>query len=181
MSYHNYNSSWRPTLTAIALTSITVTSSYYCYQLVSKYGWEGTLWYIWEGSPYPPELRNEFQSLDDVETSIEKEDRILDRLEEAFERARLNSVDGSSQATLVEEWNSNLPKRNLEKLVGRVSYNLDLYAAKIDAVPSKKHPVLKTRKKQLSNQIVILMQRADIYVGCYQKGQSQHEEEKASS
>ena len=173
MSYHH--NSWRPTLTTIAITSITITSSYYCYQLVSQYGWDGAFWYIWEGSPYPPQVRKEFETLEDVEENIEKESQILDRLEEAYERAQLDSVDGSSEATIVELWNSNLPKRNLEKLIGRVSYNLDLFASNVDAVPSKQDAALKARKKQVSNQIVKLMQRADVYVAHYQNGQKQNE------
>lgn len=173
------NSSWRPTLTTIAITSITVTSTYCLYQCVSQYGWEGTFWYIWEGDPYPPQVRNDFHALDDAEKSIQKEARILDRLEEAFQRAKLDSVDGSSESTIVELWNKNLLQnnsnnkhnKNLEKTLAGVSYNLDQYAAQVDAVPSKHHPDLKSRKKLLSNQIVQLMQRADVYMTHYQGGQ----------
>jgi hypothetical protein len=168
MSYHN---SWRPTLTTLALASLAVTSSYFGYQLVSHYGWEGAFYYIWEGSPYPPELRTEFETLDDVEDKIDKEARILDRLEEAYERAQLDSVDGSSDATILDLWNANLPKGNLEKLVGRISHNLDLFASRVDAVPSKQNAALKARKKELSNAIVTVMQRADVYVAHFQNGQ----------
>lgn len=180
MSYHHH-SPWRPTLATIVITSITVTTTYFGYQLVSQYGLEGTFWYIWEGSPYPPQVRTEFETLQEVETSIAKEDQVLDRLEEAYQRALLESVDGSSEATIVEVWNATLPKQNLEKLIGRVSYNLDLFAAKVDAVPSKQTPALKARKKQLSNQIVKLMQRADIFVTFYQEGQKQQREAAAGA
>lgn len=173
----SHNSSWRATLTTIALTSITVSSSYFLYQLVTHYGWEGSFWYVWEGSPYPPKIRKEFEALDSVADNIEKEDRILDRLEEAYARAQLDSIDGSSEATIVELWNINLPKRNLEKLIGRVSHNLDLFAANVDAVPSKQILALKVRKKQLSNHIVSVMQRADVYVGHYQEGLKQQRED----
>ena len=165
-NYHYHQSSaWRPTILTVAITSITVTSSYCIYSLVSQYGWEGTFWYIWEGDPYPPNVRGEFHALDQVEDDLQKETRVLDRLEEAYQRALLDSVDGAEENTLVELWNNNLPKRNLDKLMARVSYNLDQLAAKVDAVPSQKHVDLKARKKQLSTKIVGVMQRADVYVG----------------
>ena len=178
--------SWRPSLTTLAVTSVTVTSTYFLYQCVSQYGWEGTYWYIWEGDPYPPNVREEFHALDQVETSLRKEERSLDRLEEAYERAKLDSVDGSSEALIVTLWDTNLlnsykKKKNamtLEKLLAKVSYNLDQYAAKIDSVPSKKHRDLKPRKKEISNQIVQLMQRADVYVARYKGGQAAQKEEK---
>jgi hypothetical protein len=168
--YSQYNS-WRPSLATIALSSVVTVSAFCLYQCVSQYGWEGTYWYIWEGSPYPPQVREEFCTLDDVEDSLEAEARILDRLEEAYERAQLDSIDGASDATLLELWNINLPKRNLEKLITRVNYNLDLYASKVDAVPSSKQSDLKIRKKKLSSRVVELMKRADVYVAHYQAGQ----------
>ena len=102
----------------------------------------------------------------------------MDRLEEAYERAKLDSVDGSSNVTLVGLWDIHVinsykkPKNSmsLEKLLAKVSYNLDKYAAQVDAVPSKKHKDLKPRKKDISNQIVQLMQRADVYLELYKGG-----------
>ena len=102
----------------------------------------------------------------------------MDRLEEAYERAKLDSVDGSSNVTLVGLWETHVinsykkPKNSmsLEKLLAKVSYNLDKYAAQVDAVPSKKHKDLKPRKKDISNQIVQLMQRADVYLELYKGG-----------
>ncbi|CAB9506072.1 expressed unknown protein [Seminavis robusta] len=177
MTYHN-PSSWRPSFVSLAFTTVAATSTYYLYQCVSQYGWEGTLWLIWEGDPYPPLVRDEFHALRDVEASLDGEAKILDRLEEAYQRAQLDSVDGASSATLLEQWNQNLPKRNLDKLMARVNHNLDLFASKVDAVPSNKHADLKPLKKQLSNRIVQLMKRADICVAQYSAGQQQqHEQE----
>jgi hypothetical protein len=175
--YPQYNS-WRPSLATIALSSVATVSAFCLYQCVSQYGWEGTYWFIWEGSPYPPQVREEFRTLDDVEDSLEAEARILDRLEEAYERAQLDSIEGASDATLLELWNINLPKRNLEKLISRLSYNLDLYASKVDAVPSSKQSDLKIRKKNLSSRIVELMKRADVYVAHYQAGQQKDDIDK---
>jgi hypothetical protein len=191
------NNSWRSpssssrittttTTVALAVSSIaTAVSAYYLYQCVSQHGWEGTFWYLWEGSPYPPEVRQEFQTLDNVQDSLEAEQQILDRLEEAFQRAQLDTVDDDDDdddhhdATFLELWNSNLPKRNLEKLLARINHNLDLYASQVDAIlpstsSSKQHSNgLKIRKKQLSSRLVQLMKRVDIYVAHYQKAGQQ--------
>lgn len=172
------DSSWRPSLVTMAVTSISVTASYCLYQCVSQYGWEGTYWYLWEGDPYPPAVRKEFLALDQVQAALRTEGRSLDRLEEAYERAKLDSIDGSSNTTLVGLWDTSVIRSykkaknamTLEKLLAKVSYNLDKYAAQVDAVPSKKHSNLKPRKKDLSNQIVQLMQRADVYLELYKGG-----------
>lgn len=182
MMFTQYNS-WRSSslVTTVALSSVATLSAVCLYQCVSQYGWEGTFWYLWEGSPYPPDVREEFRTLDDVEDSLEAETRILDRLEEAYQRAQLDSLDegASVDANFLELWNGNLPKRNLEKLLTRINHNLDWYASKVDAIVTssssisqqQQHSDLKIRKKKLSSRIVELMKRADIYVAHYQVGQ----------
>jgi len=138
---------------------------------------------VWEGSPYPPVVRQEFSSLDQIERSLKTESRSLDRLEEAYERAKLNSVDGATSATIISNWDTHVqnsykkPKNamTLEKLLAKISYNLDQCAAKVDAVPSKKHKDLKSRKKVLSNEIVKLMARADTYLELFKEAQRQQQ------
>jgi hypothetical protein len=169
MSLH---SSWRPSLLTVAITSATITGSYCIYQLISQYGVEGTFWYIWEGDPYPPAARQYFHDLDDSAEAIEEEAKLLDALEEAYERAKLDSIDGSSDATLFTLWTTNMLPQSLEKKMAQLSYDLDKHAAKVDAVPSSKHPDIKKRKKYLSTKIVKLMERADILVKHFQDGQN---------
>jgi len=179
---------WRPTLTTVALTSVTVTTSYLVYQLVSQYGLEGTFWYIWEGDPYPPNVREQFHALDAVEESLCQQDRLLDAVEEAYERAKLECVDEASDATILDAWNNNILSNkkskggnlNLERTLAALSYNLDKYAAQIDAVPSKGHQDIKPRKKSLSVRIVRLMQRTDIYVSHFKHGQQKEQRKDAS-
>lgn len=167
MSYH---SPWRPLIT-IAVTSATVATTYSIYQCVSAYGWEGTFWYIWEGDPYPPAVRDQFHALDDAEEAIAAEQELLDVLEEAYARAQLDSVDGSSDANVLSLWTANMQPQSLEKKMAGLSHNLDKCAAQVDAVPSARHNDIKTRKKYLSNQIVQLMERADVLVARFKDGQ----------
>ena len=181
MAYHNSSAAavWRPVVT-VAVTSITVTSTYYLYHYVSKYGWEGTFWYIWEGDPYPPNVRDYFHALDDIQEMLQQEQVMLDRLEETYQRAKLDCVDEAADDTINDAWNANILAAkntngnfNLERTLAMLSYNLDQCAAQVDAVPSKQHHDLKPRKKALSNQIEQMMQRADVFMGHYQDGQKQ--------
>ena len=167
MSYH---SPWKP-LVSIAITSATAATTYCLYQCVSSYGWEGTFWYLWEGDPYSPAVRSQFHALEDAEDNIVKESEILDALEEAYARAQLDSVDGSSGANLLKLWTNNMLPKSLEKTMAALNHNLDKYAAQVDAVPSKDRTDIKARKKELSNRIVKLMERADVLLKHFKDGQ----------
>ena len=104
--------------------------------------------------------------LDRIELAIEQES-LLDRLEESLERARLDSVDG---VTIIEpQWIIAHAPRDLEKDLAKVSYNLDTLAANVDAVPSHGDADLKQRKKDCSQELVLMMERADALLDLYKQ------------
>lgn len=165
----------RPSLVSVASATTAVvligTSSYWLYQCVSDYGWEGTLRYIWEGDPYPDQIRLYLDSLDDVERSLGHEATLLSSLEEGLERARLDSIDDSSPSSILKMWESNTPIQDLQMQLAKLSYELDQRAAKVDQVilSDEDHVDIKLRKKALSKRIVRLMERTDRLILFYQK------------
>jgi hypothetical protein len=145
---------------AVAATA----ASIWLRQFVKQYGWQGTMRYVWEGDPYPPEIRDSINRLKKVERSIQKES-LLPSLEESLARARLDSVDDVS--VVVPQWMVAHAPRNLEKDLTKVSHDLDTLAATVDSVPSHGNVDIKLRKKQSSQQVVLMMERADILLSCY--------------
>ena len=66
----------------------------------TKYrGYKGILQLIWVGDYLPPKLRKSMNELDKVEVRIVKSDQQLEQIEVLIERARLESVDGSTKLT----------------------------------------------------------------------------------
>ena len=66
----------------------------------------------------------------------------------------------------------NLPSTNLDlkSVLGGLSYGLDQMAAKIDAIPAiTGDDTVKKYKKELSNQVVTLMDRTDSMIAFYQQ------------
>ena len=66
----------------------------------------------------------------------------------------------------------NLPSTNLDlkSVLGGLSYSLDQMAAKIDAIPAiTGDDTVKKYKKELSNQVVTLMDRTDSMIAFYQQ------------
>lgn len=146
---------------AVAATA----ASIWLRQSVKQYGWEGTMRYVWEGDPYPPEIRDSIKRLEKVERSIQKES-LLASLEESLARARLDSVDDVS--VVVPQWMVAHAPRNLEKDLSKVSHDLDTLAATLDSVPSRGNVDIKLRKKQTSQKVVLMMERVDTLLACYQ-------------
>ena len=62
----------------------------------SHRGCQGIMRYIWLGDYLEPHLRQSMNELDKVEVRIDKSDRQLEEIEILIERARLESVDGST-------------------------------------------------------------------------------------
>jgi hypothetical protein len=110
-----------------------------------------------------------------VEAKREVQESRLSGIEDALERARLDSVDDSSEVrwlpatkdratkAVVLRWADYYKPRNLEITLGEVSATLDELAAEVDAVSfsetdanSKVRVVqeIKRRKKLLSKQLV---------------------------
>ena len=178
---NNYNKTSLAGTAFITLTTIVTT--YTVSKLVSKYGFNGTLRYIWEGDHLPPHIRDAVDTLDDVEdqlnSSIQKK---LKKVDVMMEVARLNSVDGGSnnidnksekddndtQKEMDSEKKGRMmisdPPAPLIKDLGILSHKLDKLASEVDSVQSCNDAELKTRKKELSSRTVRLMDKVDEYI-----------------
>jgi hypothetical protein len=175
-------SSNRTPWVGIAGATLSVAASYCLYQSVSEYGWEGALRYIWEGDPYAPAIRDYMHILDQVEKLRVTQEIRINTVEEALERARLDSVDDDSRATTTKEivklWIEYYSPKSLEKALGDISHILDRLAAQVDGVllsttedgSASSHILteLKRRKKLLSKQLVLDMERCDALITFFQ-------------
>ncbi|KAL7531149.1 hypothetical protein ACHAXR_003872 [Thalassiosira sp. AJA248-18] len=134
-------------------------------------GMQGLLRLLWEGDHLPLNLRQSMDELDKIKDRMVKSEDQLEQIEILVERARLESVDGSSiSASPSEEGvvsNDELKTQlfqqspELRTRIGIFSNKLDTLAATIDAVKSHSDQEVKLRKKQLSNRIVELMTELD--------------------
>lgn len=171
--YDSHNRSARSgwfTITAVA--AVLGVSAYWFHSLVTQYGWQGALSYIWEGDPYP-NLRERLDQLDSVARKMRKPETLLTTLETALERAHLDSIDAADAAAVVATWQGNvLPNNNtdLRTRLGILSSDWDKLAAQVDGVTSDGSVVLKDAKKQLSQRLVKLMERTDVLIAFYKQG-----------
>ena len=142
-------------------------------------GYKGILQLIWVGDYLPPKLRKSMNELDKVEVRIVKSDQQLEQIEVLIERARLESVDGSTKLTPRMKNGNNNPQPQsqisqeeltnrlfqqypqLRTKIGIFSNKLDTLAACIDDIKSHSDEEVKSRKKALSNRIVALMNSLD--------------------
>jgi hypothetical protein len=171
----------------IAGATLSAAASYcFLHQSVSnKYGWEGALRYIREGDPYAPVIREYMRILDLVEKSGVAQEIRINTVEEALERAKLDSgVDADSRATTTKEeivlklWIEYYSPTSLKKALGDISHILDRLAAQVDGVllsttedgSASSHILteLKRRKKLLSKQLVLDMERCDALITFFQ-------------
>lgn len=165
----------------VRLTGATLTAaaSYMLYRSIQEYGWSGTIRYIWVGDPYPDLAREYLQLLEKAAKSRSKEEKRLNEIEEALDRARLDSVDDTithqnkTTKEIVMAWIANYP--GLEKALAQSSHTLDRVAAQVDGVllskvdsNSKISQNLKRRKKHLSKQLVLDMELCDALMVSYQ-------------
>ena len=139
---------------ALTATAVVATSGYCLFQLVQAYGWEGAVSYIWEGDPHPAHVRDRIHKLDSLEKTLGKKERVLTALEEGLERSRLDSVDGSDDAHVRQQWENNVTAKDLKKSLSLLSYDLDQCASGIDDVKSGDQAEIKARKKSLSTRAV---------------------------
>jgi hypothetical protein len=164
-SYSHNEPSW--TTVATSLTASALIATTYCvYQLVNEYGWEGTYYYVWDGDPHPPHLRDRMISLENIDNKLDKKEKVVSTLEEGLERASLDSVDGSDLAHIQKLWQKNVTK-DLRQTLNLLSYDLDELAAKVDQVIAGDVAEIKTKKKDLSTRAVQLMERADALIRVY--------------
>ena len=147
--------------------------------LVLEYGWRGAFRVLWEGEPYSPRIRTLLDSLEDAEKELTVQQAHMSAIEEALERARLDSVDEAKVSKfIVKRWVEIYHPNNLEKSIAELSATLDKLAAKVDAVILSGSDIeqsfqavqddVKQRKKKLSRQLVADMERCDEYMTCFQ-------------
>ena len=167
-------------ISVVALATVLGVSVYWLSGLVSEYGWQGALNYIWEGDPYP-NLRNRLDKLELVERKIVKPEKLLVQLETALQKSELDTIDAAEASSVVEEWQSNLPSSiDLRTRLGLLSSDLDKLAAQVDGVVSEGSTVLKERKKVLSKRLVQLMERVDVLIAFFRKGRDSSNQETVS-
>lgn len=166
--YHN-RSRW---FAIAAVASLVGFSAYWFHGLVSLYGWEGAVNYIWEGDPYP-NLRERLDKLKAVARKIAKPEKLLNSFETALERANLDSIQEADASSVVQQWQANLPASiDLRTRLGILSSDLDKLAAQVDGVVSEGSTVLKDRKKDLSKRLVRFMERTDKLIAFYKQGRA---------
>ncbi len=147
--------------------------------LVLEYGWSGAFRVLWEGEPYSPRIRSLLDALAGAEKELIVQQAHMSVIEEALERARLDSVDEAKVSkAIVKRWVEIYYPNNLEKSIAELSSTLDKLAAQVDAVilsgsdiaqhGQAVHDDVKQRKKTLSRQLAADMERCDEYMMCFQ-------------
>lgn len=164
-------SSQRTPWIKLAATTLVGASSVFVFRLLYRYGWDGTLRLLWEGSPYLPELREPHEALDDANDAANSLERTIRTLEVALTEAQL--AEESNFSSILQTWQRNASHitDDLRQQLAMLSHNLDLLAARVDAVLFDNAQV-KHRKKELSQSIVVLMERADALISFYTKASS---------
>jgi hypothetical protein len=178
----NRSTFWSPILASAVVAATAIGVGTFLLKSLPEYGWEGTMRYIWEGDAYSPELRDVADTLEDAEIARSLQESRIHAMETALDLARLNSIDGQSLKEIVENWvdcfaTDNGGGQSLERTLADVSDKLDKIAAKVDGVSlssfmSKNNKELveriQKRKKLLSKNIVLDMERCDVLTGSYQ-------------
>lgn len=144
-------------------------SSYWCYRLVRLHGWEGALRYIWEGDALPRDVRECINTLENASKGLEEQETVILSLEEGLERARLDTADESSHATVLDAWRMNIPstQQDIRGDLAKASAALDKLAADIDQIPNK--DTLRQKKKDFSMRVVALMIRIDVLIDFFKQ------------
>lgn len=157
---------------ALALT----TGSAFCvHALVSKYGWEGLWWYLWEGSPHHPRIRDRMEVLEAAKVAVEIKVRDVRMAEEALDQAKVRDCTHIN-AAIVGLWEALLPGIDLRFFLAQISSDLDKIAGRVDAVSSDGEEGIKDIKKRLSNELVLVMERIDVLVSFFSTSLNVHAE-----
>jgi hypothetical protein len=120
------------------------------------------------------------ETLDEADQSRKSQERLIAAIEEALERARLDSIDDTKTTReIVKAWITIFRPKNLEKSLSQLDTVLDKLAAKVDGIlisaadNSRVFQELKRRKKLLSKQLVLAMERTDALLASYRILQEQ--------
>lgn len=156
----------------IALSTAAAATSFFLYQSVTEYGVEGTMRYIWEGEPYSPRIREYLNTLEKAATDLEKQQATIAAIEEALERARLNSVDGASTMEVAKVWVETFRPKNLEKCLAQLDNEIDKISARVDGIvlagdASSGADIVKKKKKNLSKNLLLAGERTDALLASY--------------
>jgi len=181
-SFHSSTRSSRTSAAAAAIVVVASTAIGYCaFRLVSDYGWDGAFWYVWEGSPHRPAIRQRAEALEARREDIRVAEADITLLERTLERARNelaiqgSVLDETSSEELLRRWQERLNEAetspslpDLQFRLAQLSDGLDKTAAQVDDVPSRGEAEIKSRKKVLSKSIVQLMDRTDALIRVYE-------------
>jgi len=138
----------------------------YCtVRLVCAHGWPGAFWLVWHGSPYAPDLRERLELYDCLEETLQDRTSQVENLEDSLQQAK--SLTEHSTSRLLGKWMSLLETNDLQKLLARISHDLDKLASQVDEVHSEGAPEVKRRKKNISGLVVHLMERVDFLITEY--------------
>lgn len=178
-NYGNHRARKGGNLTVALISVATATTGIWLYKnYISKYGWDGTCWLIWEGSPYPPNIRDRAETLDEQQLKVTEKHSQIATLEGSLQRARQAGGAGGDANAVLQYWQSDLSYigQDISTYLGILSDDLDKIAAKVDSVNTagKESSLagIKLRKKALSRQIVDLMKRADTLISYYNQIQT---------
>lgn len=157
-----------------ALVSITVatTTGFVAYKLISRYGLEGSYYYVWEGSQYPPRIRAQAEALDAVQETISEKENSITNLEQGLQRAQRAVPSTADSSEILLHWQADLAIPDIRTYLAQLSDSLDKIAARVDGVNSAGDNEIKVRKKALSKMIVQLMDQADALIAFYNKNQA---------
>jgi hypothetical protein len=166
-SYPNERSSWIAIASATTTVAVLGLSSFWFYQLVQNYGFDGALRFLWEGDPNPEHIRDHVRTLNTAAKALNTQQKTISVFEEGLERARLDTIDDSDASSILVLWRKNLPSSllDLRKHLAKLSYDLDRLAATVDQVPTDEE--IRQQKKQLSKRVVFLMERADALIAFF--------------
>ena len=166
-SSHSILAPW----TRVAAATILGASSFYIYKLLSKHGFDGLLRLVWEGSPYPPGLREPHEAIDGAGSAAQSLEDTIRTLEVALDDAQL--AEESNFSSILQQWQKNAQPitEDLRQQLSVLSYDLDLLAARVDAILSE-DDFVKQRKKDMSLRVVELMERADALISFFTKASS---------
>jgi hypothetical protein len=156
----------------VVLSTAAAAASVFLYQSISEYGFQGTLRYIWEGEPYNPRIRTFLNTLEKAAKEITKQQSTIASIEEALERARLNSVDGASSTQVAKIWVETFRPKNLEKALAQLDNDIDKISSMVDGVvlagdDSAGAELVKNKKKSLSKNLLLAGERTDALLASY--------------
>jgi len=161
LSRRNSRTSLNQCFINISISLVVTVAAYNTYRLVRQHGWQGALYYVWDGDPTLPYLRDRIAVLSSTEEKLEKKQLTISGLEEALQRARLDTIDGADMTDVRQLWAKYSRSKDLRQKLALLSHDLDQLAATLDRIESANDTSVQAKKKKLSSSVVLLMERTD--------------------